>query len=432
MIKPSWLRFLLIDPVKLKGKKYLLAVLGIFLLLVFLAIRVGIKIGPWADSNVFWNAGKNFFLRNDLYFGIGGAQRYIYPPFAAMLFQLLAIFPLKVAATLLAFFNLLLIFYIIYLIKSILEFYFDDKKAITYSLLFGTILSFRFFWYHYVYIQMNEPVLALCLLGVLLLLKKKETPAIICFVIATFIKIIPIFFIIWLLIRGNFKTYIKVAIAIVLCFLIPLIWRGFDLGTQDLKHYYQTFIEPFQNGKVEAYYSNESLSSSIYKIFIPEVDEWHYDFTIIQLPLALVKKINLICVATLFLSFVSTIIYLRIIKKPISFLEISLILLATHLLSGITWDYHLVSLFFVYTTFIILRKQLKSPLSKTFFWFIIFLMTINSIAGTDTIGEMPFRYFQGYGILTWLMLILYFFFLYQCIFKNKYSPNEETNSTPLR
>ena len=113
MIKPSWLRFLLINPDKLKDKKYLFAVIGIFLLLVFLAIRVGIKVGPWADSNVFWNAGKNFFLRNDLYSGIGGAQRYIYPPFAAMLFQILAIFPMKVASILLTFFNLLLIFYTI-------------------------------------------------------------------------------------------------------------------------------------------------------------------------------------------------------------------------------------------------------------------------------------------------------------------------------
>jgi glycosyl transferase family 87 len=419
MNKPSWLRFLLIDPTKLKDKKYLFAVIGIFLFLVFLAIRVGIKVGPWADSNVFWNAGRNFFYRNDLYSGIGGAQRYIYPPFAAMIFQVLAIFPMKVASTLLAFFNLLLIFFIIYLVKSILEFYFDDKNAITYSLLFGTILSFRFFWYHYVYIQMNEPVLALCLIGVLLLLKKKETPAIICFVIATFIKIIPVFFIIWLLIRGNFKTYIKVGIATLLCFIIPLIWRGFDLGMQDLKHYYQSFIEPFQNGKVEAYYSNESLSSSIYKIFIPEVDEWHYDFSIIQLPLQIVKRINLVCIITLFLSFVSCIAYLRFTKKTISFLEISLILLATHLLSGITWDYHLVSLIFVYTTFIILRKEMKTPISKIFFWFIIIIMTVNSIAGTDTIGEKTFRYFQGYGVITWMMLILYFFFLYQCIFRNK-------------
>ena len=97
MIKVYWLRFLLINPSKIKDWKYILFLFLIFILFIGLSIKVGKSIGPLGDANVFWNAGRNFFLGNELYSGVGGAQRFIYPPFAAMMLQALAIFPMQVA-----------------------------------------------------------------------------------------------------------------------------------------------------------------------------------------------------------------------------------------------------------------------------------------------------------------------------------------------
>ena len=50
------------------------------------------------DFHVFWQAGYDFAHGLPLYQRLPGARKFIYPPFAAQLFQVLAIFPLKTAA----------------------------------------------------------------------------------------------------------------------------------------------------------------------------------------------------------------------------------------------------------------------------------------------------------------------------------------------
>ena len=121
------LKTLLIHPNKFKDKRYLLFLCLAFILFVCISIKEGLKVGIGGDFNVFWTSGKNFFLHNDLYSQIGGAKRYIYPPFAAMLFQFLAIFPMNVAASMLSFINLLLFLFSIYLTRSIFEL---DRKSV--------------------------------------------------------------------------------------------------------------------------------------------------------------------------------------------------------------------------------------------------------------------------------------------------------------
>src|ERR1035441_10552847 len=186
------------------------------------------------------------------------------------------------------------------------------------------------------------------------MIKKKEMPAIICFVIATFIKIIPVFFLIWLIFRGNFRTYVKMFIAVSLCIIIPIIWRGFNTGLMDLNHYYIQFLKPFQDGRVEYPFTNQSLSAAIYRLFQPLQDTLNLgedhaqDFQPFYLPLIMVKKIYTCCAAFLFLTFLAFLSFLRFKKKEITILEVSVVLLITHLLSSITWDYHLVSLLFIY------------------------------------------------------------------------------------
>ncbi len=171
----NWLRYLYIDTQKIKERNYFLILLGMFVLFVAIAFVEGLQIGLGGDFTVFWYAGQNFSNANNLYSRIGGAERYIYPPFAAMLFQALAIFPLKVAAVIYTFVNLLLYVYIINIVHRIFLFYkMSNSRALQFSLLFAFLLSFRFFWYHLMFIQMNEIVLALCLSGVLLFLKKRE------------------------------------------------------------------------------------------------------------------------------------------------------------------------------------------------------------------------------------------------------------------
>src|SRR2546421_10556447 len=66
---------------------------------VVIAVDRGKGQAVGGDFHVFWQAGRNFASGAPLYHGdLPGARRYINPPFAAMVFQLLAVFPLSIAA----------------------------------------------------------------------------------------------------------------------------------------------------------------------------------------------------------------------------------------------------------------------------------------------------------------------------------------------
>jgi hypothetical protein len=415
----SWLRCLLVDINKLRNRGYQLFLLFMFLIFVGLSIKIGSMIGPLGDINAYWKAGWNFFHGNELYLHIWDEGRFIYPPFSAMLFQFFALFPVKVAAGILVFINLILFLFSIYLVRSIFEFYCSDTKFINKMLFFSTLLSFRFFWSCFQFTQMNEVILVLCLQGILFMLKKKETPAIICFVTATFIKIIPVFFLIWLVFRGNLRTYLKILITILLCLIIPLIWRGFYTGIMDLKNYYIEFLKPFQEGRVEYPFTNQSLSAAIYKLFRPLNDTQNLgdahtqDFQLFYLPIDTVSKIYSFSAALIFITFIIYLFYLRFQKKEITFLEISMILLVTHLLSSITWDYHLVSLLFVYMSFLMLLKEKQNGISKWISYSLIVMMLFNAIVGKDTSGMFIYHILEGYSLLTWMMVLLFFFFLWK-------------------
>ena len=429
MWRKKLLKAILIDPEKLKNKKYLLMLLGVFCLMVIISFKQGTKMEMPGDFTVFWFAGKNFFLHNDLYSGIGGARRYIYPPFAAMLFQVFALLPLKWAAGFMTFINLLLFLFTIYLTRTIFETFIDDKRKINTALLLATLFSFRFFWYHFTFVQMNQLILVLCLSGVLAMLKNKDTIAVIFFVVATFIKVIPLFFLIWLLFRGTFKTYLKVLLAITICILIPFIWRGADLGFQDLQNYYLTFLEPFQQGRVEAEFHNHSLSSGIYKLSLPMTNEPGWDFNIFNLTQEAAKRVYFYSSIFIFTLFIGCLAYLKLLKISITYLEIALILLTTHLLSGITWEYHLVSLLFIYVAFFINSAHKKSIWHKLLIYFFYFLIFLNAIVGTDTVGSKLYHYFGGYGALTWMLLLFFLYFCFEIIFNVNSKVNENVESS---
>ncbi len=79
-----------IDQTKLRNPKYISLISLFIIAFCILSIIVGRDISLQADFTVFWQAGKNYINGVSLYSRIGGAERYIYPPFAAMCFQLLA------------------------------------------------------------------------------------------------------------------------------------------------------------------------------------------------------------------------------------------------------------------------------------------------------------------------------------------------------
>jgi hypothetical protein len=78
--------------------------------------------------------------------------------------------------------------------------------------------------------------------------------------------------------------------------------------------------------------------------------------------------------------------------------------LFTHLASGITWEYHLVSLFFIVAT--IASDYFNSTKNKWVYYALGFLLFFNLIIGGDTVGYYLYYKSCGGSLLTWLLLLL--------------------------
>ena len=101
--------------------------------------------GVGGDFHVFWQAGHNFAAGAPLYHGdLPGARRFIYPPFAAMAFQALAIFPLPIAAEIFSFISLALFGVSIYLTKSIVARTYPERVTGALPLILAVVLSLVF------------------------------------------------------------------------------------------------------------------------------------------------------------------------------------------------------------------------------------------------------------------------------------------------
>jgi hypothetical protein len=396
-----------IDYTKLRSAKYI-SLIGLFIIgFTILSIIVGQDVNIRGDFTVFWQAGKNYTNGVSLYSQIGGAERYIYPPFAAMCFQLFALFSLHQAAAIFCFCNLLFWVLIIYYTQKIILHLVPQSTHIKQALLIGFILSFRYFLYHIWFIQMNELVLLLSLAAVYNHLLKRDSYAIPLVVVATFIKIIPLFILIWILSKSNYKNYLRTTIYAIICILMPLLikGRGVHTGIIDLQEYYVTFIQPFKEGRVEPELQNYGLSAALYKVFSYTADGDKYHYIISILPTTTINLIYKSIIALLLLAFAGMLIYSRLKKAPISLFEISFILLFTHLASGITWEYHLVSLIFVISVMAVDYFNSKNK-TRAVFYILGFLLFFNLIIGGDTVGYYLYYKSCGYSLLTWLLLLL--------------------------
>ena len=250
---------------------------------------------------------------------------------------------------------------------------------------------------------MNEIVLLLSLVSVYYFFIKKDHYAIPLLVMAVFIKIIPVFMLIWILSRSSYKNYLRTLMYSLLCLCIPIIWRGFTQGIIDLQEYYHSFLQPFQEGRVEPKLQNYGLAAALYKLFSITKEGAEYHYTLYILSDHTIQLVYKMLIGMLLLFFASMLLSGRIKKRPVSLFEISFVLLFTHLISGITWEYHLVSLYFIIATLSIDFFESKK---KRVYYFFFFLLFFNLIIGGDTVGYYLYYKSCGASLLTWLLLLL--------------------------
>lgn len=360
------------------------------------------------DFHVFWQAGYDFAHGLPLYQRLPGARKFIYPPFAAQLFQLLAIFPLKTAAWLFYVASVGLVFVAVKLSRQILERLQPDTSLKRRPLILALLFSLNFILDNLNLVQVNLLIFVLCLSGILAFVERREMAAGGWLVAASAIKITPVFLVLWAIIRGARRTLAAVLGFGLLCLILPMAQRGFAQGLTDLTTYYQKFLHEFAAGAVVAHYFNQNFASMIYRATVPGAagDSSAYEYAYLPALAGAAPLIYRVLAIAILAVFVVHLARLRIIHRPLGALEICSVFLASHLLSGITWKAHLVSLLFVGYVFFSLDPSRLGRGSRVALYSAWVGLAIIGL-GRDVIGSRLHHYAGGYSVIVWVMLLLF-------------------------
>jgi alpha-1,2-mannosyltransferase len=351
------------------------------------------------DFHARWLAGRWFWEGQPLYTYLPGVREPTYPPFAAMVFQVFALFPLKVAAGLFYFCNLLLIPVAVRLTTDVFDALWPDRPRDWWRLALAILFSAQFFLNNLNLVQVNLALLVLCLLGIRWYLAGHDVRGAAALVAATAIKLVPVFLVAWLVVRGRRRAALAVVPLGLACVALPMLQRGPATGARDLADYYHTLLEGFGKGRVEQRYTNQNLAASVYRFTRLPTEPTERDYRVVAASEDTARLVYRVVAALVVAAFLGTLVWLRTRGAPLTVFELSAAFLVGHLLSAMTWKAHLVTLLFVYYAFLSLRP-------RGFTWVILALMAIVGLTGRDLVGDWLHHAIGGNSVIVWMMLLM--------------------------
>ena len=348
------------------------------------------------DFHVFWQAGRNFTAGDALYHGyLPGAREFKYPPFAALVFQPLGALPLPIAAVLFSVLNLALWVVAIFLTRDIVARTSTGRDSILVPVALAGVLAAQFFLDNFHHVQMNQVVFVLILLGIRASLRERDLAAAAYVVAATSLKLSPIFFVAWLLIRGRRRAVLSVPPLAAACVLVPLLVRGPATGAADLREYYHSFIAEHQQGEVHSYTRGHNIASFVNRMMLPAASERTARLT------------YRVAWAAVLLVFLAKLVHLRLRGAPLSAFELSMTFLACLLLSPITFTANLVFLLFVFCAFLSVRVATLRPGGRLVAGVLLGAMAMTGLSGRDLVGRTANLFVRDSGIFVLTMLLLF-------------------------
>ncbi len=360
------------------------------------------------DFAVFWQAGRNFATGHPLYHDyVPGARPLKYPPFAAMVFVPLGLFPLQVAGALFSLLNLALWVVAVPLTRGIVARTFPDRNPSIWPIVLGVVLSAQFFLDNFHHAQMNEVIFVLVLLGMDAYLRGRDVRGAAYVVAATAIKITPVFFVAWLVIRGRTRAALAVPLIALVCVLVPMLLRGPARGADELVEYYHSFLEGHQHGEISEYTGGQNLAAFVNRMMRPAENPRGVSYRYVSVSEQAAQQTYHALWLIVMLLFLCQLLILRVQQKRLSAFEISSVFLAGLLLSPITFTTHLVSLLFVYTTFLSVRVSALSPAGRVVAVILGIGMLVTGLSGRDLVGATIYYGVKGYSLMTWTMLLLF-------------------------
>jgi hypothetical protein len=354
---------------------------------------------PGTDFHARWLAGRWFWGGDPLYVYLPDVRLPIYPPFGAMVFQVFAPFPLKVAAGLFYFCNLLLIPVAVRLTLDIFDALWPERPRDRWRLVLAILFSAQFILNNLNLVQVNLALFVLCLLGIRAYVRGHDVRAAAALVAATAIKLVPMFLVAWLVVRGRRRAAIAVLPLGLACVALPMLQRGPATGVRDLADYYHTLLEGIQKGQVLTTYGNQSLGPAVYRLMRPPDRADGPDYRLFTVSEGTAGVVYRGAVLVVVVAFLATLAWLRARGSPITVFEVSAAFLVGHLLSAMTWKAHLVTLLFVNYGFLTLRW--RGPT-----WVIIGLMAVVGLTGRDLVGNTLHHAIGGYSLIVWMMVLM--------------------------
>ena len=380
-------------------------------IMIAMSINRSEHIKERSDFFVYWKTGLNFFNGDELYPQQEQIRAFIYPPFAAFIFQVLAAIPFKISALVFFLLNSLgLPIIVIYLFFRILKNYGILQKTFLLPLTFSILVSFNYFWNNLNMLQVNYFLFTISLAGIFFLSEKKYSIAVVFFVIGTFIKIYPVFLLIYTFVLNPKKNVvISIAASVFLCLAVPSLQRGLSAGIEDHKIYYETFLKEFKEGKVIPDLKNHTIKTFLVKASDKTTNNGSINNSDYKMQMTIANIILMIMFASLSLAIYRQI---RINQREFSFLILSAIFIFTHMISGITWAAHLVtSVFWYLPLFLIDWKRFYFSYQKVFHILLIVIAIFLAIEGSDTTGKNLYVFLRSFDVFVVYPVILFFYYL---------------------
>jgi hypothetical protein len=351
-------------------------------------------------------AGLRFWSGEPLYVFEAGVSENTYPPFAAMVFQVFAPFPLRVAAGLFYFANLALIPAAFLLTRRILRRAWPGAAG-WWPLVLAGACSAEYFLSNLNAIHPNTALFVLVLLGIAWYQEGRDVPAAAAFVGATAIKLIPVFFVFWVVVRGRTRAALAVVPLALAALLLPIAQRGPARGLQDLRDYHAALLGGLSHGRVIQEYKNHNLAAAVYRLTRPPQQPHERDYRIATLSEGAAQglyRAGAIAVGGLF---AGSLLWLRRRAEPVSVFEWCGAFLTGHLLSAMTWRGHLPTLLFVLAAFFAIPWRTLPSLARGAWWVVAALAAVAGLTGRDLVGPDLHYAISGSGVLTALQLGLF-------------------------
>lgn len=374
----------------------------IVLVIAALAIREALTENIHGDFYIFWSAGVNFRIGEALYSRVGGAEEFLYPPFAPFAFQLLSWLPFRWAVAVFTVFNGLAWVSILGLSYEILRHYFPTVSLRS-AMWFAGLASWRYFYHNILWVNINELVCLLCLGGILLYLRRHENWALALLMAATWLKVMPVLLVGVLFFRRPLPVLGKALLFSAGVAGAILLERGWSQGSQDFADFWQITLTPFLHGKVYTDWISFSIPSALFKLLTAHGDVAGVRYYIADWPVPLVRRLStagqLLVVGLAFWQVWRDRLAAQV--RPTTWV---LVLLSMILVAGVAWEGHHVTL--ALTLPILFVRLGQEGWQRTRLALVIGTGLV-SLLISDVTGSTLYNYLQGFSLITVMDLLLF-------------------------